>query len=206
MSDCYVCLPWADDEGLLFAARAFARRKAHAGPYDDVSIIGLEDLHHVKNDDMLYISGHSGQGLELIGGTKEQRMTAGELAAAVRDNNLNRKHKVIKLWACYSGDGLTDDPRHGLAYRFWESIKTTHKALTVYGYRYATVDPFSKYSKSKSGETLPGFKSMTETPELWKDLPGSAQHWRVGIRPDGTLVPPKPLPRAAQDAEDDDSY
>lgn len=201
MPDIYMCLPW-DDDGLLEAAKMFMRRKAHVGRYKNEEIIRIDDLKDVKNDDMLYITGHSGQGLEIIGGTQGQRMTALALADAVRDE-LDAGHRTLKLWACYSGDGLTDNPRHGLAYRFWESIRATHQQMTVYGYRYATRDPFSKYEHAGAGVTLPGFKNITETPELWQDLPGSAQHWRVGIRPDGTLVAPKPLPRAAEDAEDD---
>ena len=202
MADVYMCLPWADDAGLLEAAKMFIRRKAHVGHYKNESIITIDELKSVKPDDMLYITGHSGQGLEIIGGTKGQRMTAQELADAIRDR-LNVNHRVIKLWACYSGDGMTETPRRGLAYRFWEAIQPSHTQLTVYGYRYATRDPFSKYEHAGAGVIKPGFKSITEAPELWKDLPGSAQHWRVGIRPDGTLVPPKPLPRAAQDADDD---
>jgi len=161
--------------------------------YQETAVIRMEDLGHVEPGDALYIAGHGAAGDEKIYGTLGQSMDAVALAAQFT-GKLNESHKRIKVWVCFSGDKMTKGK--GLAYKFWQAMRPTFKQLSVYGYRFAVLDPFERSQEHlEAAIPLPGFVSVTKTPQLLRSLPGNAQHWRTGIRPDGSIIPPKPLPR-----------
>jgi hypothetical protein len=191
----FMYLPWPDDSAMVSPAAMFAARidKLKWKKYSEADLIGPSDLNRVKPDDALYIAGHGAAGNEKIYGSTGQSMTAVELAGQFR-GKLNEGHKKIKVWVCFSGDGMTES--RGLAYKFWQAMHPKFPQLSVYGYRFAVLDPFQpSQDHLLAAEPKEGFKSFSETPDLLTILPGSAQHWRTGISPSGEIVPPKPLPR-----------
>lgn len=187
-------IPWPEDKDLINAASNYTDRIDKLKDYDEACLIEASDLKEVKPGEPLYIAGHGAVGDENIYGTKGQKLSPDALAGQFA--KLNKEHAKIKMWVCFSGLGMTE--KKGLAYKFWEAMhKDKFAKLTVYGYREAVLDPFERTQLHTHAATpLPGFKSLSETPDLLKILPGTAQHWRVGIDENGAIIPPKPLPRS----------
>jgi len=190
----FMYLP-SEDPALVSPAYMFRDRikQLKRATYKKAYVIRKEDLGYVEPGDALYISGHGAAGDERIHGTVGQSIDAVELAGQFK-GKLNALHERIKVWVCFSGDGMTEG--RGLAFKFWLAMNPSFKLLSVYGYRFAVQDPFrSTQEHLYAAIPLPGFVSITETPKLLDYLPGTTQHWRTGIRPDGSIIPPKPLPR-----------
>ncbi len=191
--------PFFGDRRLAASAHTFLERieERKVGPYSKYASCALIDemsLGDVGNDDQLYITGHGAAGNNRIHSCDNRSLAATTLADQFV-GRLDPGHRKIKLWVCSSADGITVN--RGLAYRFWQAMHLRgFSSLAVYGYRYAVMDPFSpRQDSNEAGIALPGFRSLTETPDLLKTLHGKASHWRVGIGPDGARIPPKPLPR-----------
>ena len=199
MANFFVYVPWEDDKALINSSFMYADRIEHQktgkwGKYENVAVISAKHLKGVKPDDALYIAGHGESGNENIYGTKDSRVLSPAELATQFIGKLNSAHKRIKVWVCFSGEGMTH--KAGLAYRFWQSMKPSFPNLTVFGYRYAVLDPYQRtQSHTHAALALPGFTSILATPDQIQMLPGTARHWRTGIDPTGRIIPPKPLPR-----------
>lgn len=201
MSWIYMYVPWEKDLGIVNGAQFFISRieyriEKKLKNYDDATVVANDGLHEVANDDILYIAGHGAKNDENIYGSLKQKMTAGSLAKQLNDNNLNKGHQKIKVWVCYSGYGM--HMKQGLAYKLWKEMHDLgYKKLEVYGYVEAILDPLQPTDKHNyAASVLQGFQSLFDTPEKLKILPGSAQHWRIGIDASGNLIPPRKLPRS----------
>ena len=195
MSRFFMYLPF-DDKNMVNPAYSFTDRMEHLGLCDEAFVIGEAYLSeaNVKKHEPIFIAGHCGPGIDYIADTKGGMLTAKDVAKQF-DGKLGKDHREIRVWACYAGEGMTE--KKGLAYKFWQEMHLLgFNDLTVYGYRLVVLDPFERsQEKLIAAEALPGFKSLMETPEKLKELPGNAHHWMTGIAPDGTVIPPKPLPR-----------
>ena len=201
----FMYVPWGDDDRLIQSAAAYCERIDYRkGQYSSVELIDKTRLAEVDTGDMLYITGHGDSGDNNIYGCAGQKLTAGQLAGQF-DGTLDTGHQTIKMWVCFSADGMTY--KKGLAYSFWQEMRALgFGSLTVYGYRYVIMDPLTpKQKHTHAFRVKEGFKSVTETPELLEELPGTAQHWRTGIDPSGRIIPPKPLPRKKTQLTDEDA-
>jgi hypothetical protein len=198
----FMYLPWDDDKRLAEAACSFTDRLERLGGYKETFVIGRQHLEEaeIENNDDLYISGDCAPNAEFIGSKDGRTMQAKELAAQF-DGALDKGHRCIHIWACYSGHGMegvvSPQGKIGLAYRFWEAMHALgYNKLSVFGYRFAVLDPFSpSQADLLTAQLLPGFKSLTETPDKAKFLPGNANNWMTGLDPSGKVIPPAPLPK-----------
>lgn len=199
MAKLIMYLPF-NDKGMFEPACMFTDRIDYLELFDEESVIVVGEKNidsedaDIKNGDALYIAGHCGKGINYIADTKGNTLQGKELAQQFK-GRLDKGHLEIRVWACYSGEGL--HKKEGLAYNFWKEMQVQgYKKLTVYGYRMGVLDPFNRGQENLiAAEELPGFKSLMDTPDLIEFKPGTAENWMTGIRPDGKIIPPAPLPR-----------
>jgi hypothetical protein len=118
----------------------------------------------------------------------ENPLTAEALAKQFEDD-LNKDHKIIKIWACYSGLGMRKNM--GLAYRFWKAMhEQEFNDLSVYRYVECIIDPMTPTSNKKAAIALEGFVSLSKTPDKIKII-GRASRWRIGIDAKGEIIASK---------------
>lgn len=201
MARFFMYVPWEDDKAMLDGAGVFDARMEKLGAYESTHVITAEHLEdaEIAPEDGFYIAGECAANIEYIGSKHGKKLTVAQLADQLVDE-LPQDMRAIHIWACYSGHGMqgvTEGRQVGLAFKFWEEMhRRNFHQLAVYGYRFAVLDPFSpKQADLLTAQVLPGFKSLSETPEKVKILPGSASNWMTGIAADGTIIAPRALPR-----------
>jgi hypothetical protein len=202
MPNFWMYVPWSDDSKLVDAADGFISRvkRMEWETYDEAEVIAQSYLRNVRNDDALYITGECGQNIEFLGSRHGKTLSARDLAEQFK-GHLHPDHRVIHIWACYSGHGLAGNPnaRSGLVYSFWKEMRERgFEKLTVFGYRMAVLDPLDRQQEYLiAAQILPGFTGLLTTPDKYTVMPGNVNNWRAGIGPDGKIIPPAPLPKPA---------
>ena len=149
--------------------------------------IDKKELTKVKPDDLLYVFGHGARGDNNIYGTdsKTFKFSAEDLASQV-GKRLDKAHKKIKIWVCFSAYGINE--KKGLAYNFWKKMRELEfDKLTVYGYTTAIADPISKKDHKLAIELKEGFINLRETPDKFVEL-GRASKFQLAINENGDVL------------------
>lgn len=202
-------IPWsveADGKGLLNSAILHENRL----DWQEKRNIILDRAHFEEEngksfqyspDDIIYLFGHGNKGLNDIYSSlnaSAKKMSVKELVGQL-DGILDKNHKQIRVWTCFSGVGMRDG--QGLAGQLWQAMHNAgFNQLTVYGYTETIVDPTSRtFNKAAvAAEIKAGFISIASTPNLIeiKPLPGTPKNYRIGKDENGNLITPAPLPRS----------
>jgi|SRR6516162_8931587 len=204
----WMYIPWDDDKSMEDGALAFTERLDYLKDQNKVNYNKIEAISpkyiqkvrkHISCFDDFYIAGDCARGVNFIGSKDGKKMTAHQLAQQMVAC-LPKDYREIHIWACYSGhgmEGVIAGKKIGLAYEFWKEMHNIgYNELTVYGYRFAVLDPFNALQIDlQTGDLLSGFESYSQTPELFKPLPGNPSHWMTGLSPQGKVIAPAPLPR-----------